>query len=53
MKDSIRDVMKKAIDSFPDTPFKEWCLQWPGQVVLAASNVYWTADVTEVSLDEA
>lgn len=49
MINSIREVMKKAIENYPLTAFKEWCLQWPGQVILAASNVYWTADVTKVS----
>lgn len=52
MINSIRDVMKKAIENYPLTAFKEWCLQWPGQVILAASNVYWTADVTKVSTND-
>lgn len=41
--------MENAIDAYHETSFKEWCVQRPGQVILAASNVYWTCDVTEVS----
>lgn len=48
MINSIRDVMEQAIESYPLTDFKKWCLQWPGQVILASSLVYWTADVTKV-----
>jgi len=49
MKISIREAMSLAVDSYPRTPFKQWCLSWPGQVILATSNIYWTAEVTQVS----
>lgn len=48
MKLSLQEVMQQAVEAYPVTPRKEWVLQWPGQVVLAASQVHWTAEVTQV-----
>lgn len=28
-------------------PREEWVLSWPGQVVIAGCQVYWTAEVSE------
>lgn len=50
MKDSLRDVSERAIKAYDETPFKEWCLRWPGQVILAVSNIYWTLEVTQVKI---
>ena len=52
MKFSLQEEMSRAIDSYPQLSFKQWCLRWPGQVVLATSNIYWTAEVTQVSSSE-
>ena len=43
---SLKDVMSKAVVAYTQDPRRDWVLQWPGQVVIAASTVYWTADVT-------
>ena len=32
-------------------PRPEWVLQWPGQVVIAGCQTYWTSEVSE-SLEE-
>lgn len=48
MKRSICDVIVKAVEDYSKIPFKEWCLHWPGQVVLATSSIYWTSEVTKV-----
>lgn len=48
MKLSLREVMEKAVRAYPKTKRSEWVLQWPGQIVLAASQIHWTADVTQV-----
>ncbi|XP_064605237.1 dynein axonemal heavy chain 3-like isoform X2 [Liolophura sinensis] len=47
MKLSLREVMVKAVDSYQKTKREEWVLQWPGQVVLASSQIHWTAQVTQ------
>ena len=44
--ESIRDHTLRAIETYPSSVREEWVLQWPAQVVLAASQVYWTQDVT-------
>ncbi len=45
MKLSLREVMSKAVEAYPRDPRNEWVLNWPGQVVLAASIVHWTTEV--------
>ncbi|XP_076804480.1 dynein axonemal heavy chain 3-like isoform X3 [Clavelina lepadiformis] len=52
MKLSIREETSRAVDAYPQFPFKQWCLQWPGQVILATSNIYWTAEVTQAIRDK-
>ncbi|XP_041348477.1 dynein heavy chain 3, axonemal-like isoform X2 [Gigantopelta aegis] len=47
MKLSLREVMIKAVISYPDMPRREWVLEYPGQIVLAASQVHWTGEVTD------
>ncbi|XP_078409866.1 dynein axonemal heavy chain 3-like [Cetorhinus maximus] len=47
MKRSLGEVMLQAITAYPDTSREEWVLNWPGQIVLASSIVYWTAAVTQ------
>ncbi|XP_052779096.1 dynein axonemal heavy chain 3-like isoform X2 [Mya arenaria] len=47
MKQSLREVSLKATDAYTKIPRREWVLQWPGQVVLAASQIHWTAEVTQ------
>ncbi|KAH3881436.1 hypothetical protein DPMN_005362, partial [Dreissena polymorpha] len=47
MKLSLKEVSLKATDGYGKTSRREWVLQWPGQVVLAASQIHWTAEVTQ------
>ena len=49
MKVSLREVSVKAVDAYCRIPRNEWVLQYPGQIVLAASQVHWTTEVTQVS----
>lgn len=44
---SLKDVMSKAVRVYVKEPRAKWVLEWPGQVVIAASTVHWTTDVTE------
>ena len=49
MKLSLKEEMTKAVKAYVEHPRKEWVTSWPGQIVLAASTVHWTAEVTQVS----
>ena len=43
---SLKDVMQEAVDAYVEVPRSKWVVEWPGQVVLAVSSIYWTMDVT-------
>jgi dynein heavy chain len=47
----VRDHMIRAVRAYPDTVRTQWMLDWPGQVVLNASQVHWTSE-TETALSE-
>uniref|UniRef100_A0A8C2TNL6 Dynein axonemal heavy chain 12 n=1 Tax=Coturnix japonica TaxID=93934 RepID=A0A8C2TNL6_COTJA len=48
----VEDVMLRSIHSVIDksrmTERKKWVLEWPGQVVLCVSQMFWTSEVHEV-----
>nr|XP_055037339.1 dynein axonemal heavy chain 3 isoform X1 [Misgurnus anguillicaudatus]XP_055037340.1 dynein axonemal heavy chain 3 isoform X1 [Misgurnus anguillicaudatus] len=43
---SIRDVIKQGMKQYPEVPRRQWVLQWPGQVVICASCIFWTSEVS-------
>ena len=45
MLKSIREVIIEASAAYLTTPRHEWVTQWPGQVVLFVSVMYWTEEV--------
>lgn len=45
MVKSVRDEIGKSWSSYKAHPRTEWVLKWPGQVILAVSQVFWTAEV--------
>lgn len=47
MKLSVKSVLRKAIVDYLKTSRKDWVQKWAGQVVIAASQVYWTKEVSE------
>ncbi|NXD64149.1 DYH1 protein, partial [Eolophus roseicapillus] len=47
MKASVRDNIERSIGVYPETPHTTWVLQWPGQVVIAGSQIFWTKEVSE------
>ncbi|XP_072525468.1 dynein axonemal heavy chain 12 isoform X2 [Salminus brasiliensis] len=42
---SIRDVINRSRLAYPETKRSQWVCEWPGQVVLCTSQMYWTLEV--------
>jgi dynein heavy chain len=47
MVESMQDVCRQGLEAYAATPRTSWVLQWPSQVVLAISAIYWTQEVSE------
>ncbi|XP_069761611.1 dynein axonemal heavy chain 3 isoform X2 [Narcine bancroftii] len=47
MLSSIKHVIKEGIANYVQLPRRKWVLQWPGQVVISVSSIYWTSEVSE------
>uniref|UniRef100_A0A3B4XBH6 Dynein heavy chain hydrolytic ATP-binding dynein motor region domain-containing protein n=1 Tax=Seriola lalandi dorsalis TaxID=1841481 RepID=A0A3B4XBH6_SERLL len=47
MKATLRDNIDRSLKVYPEHPRVEWVLSWPGQVVIAGCQVFWTAEVSE------
>uniref|UniRef100_A0A803VTG4 Dynein axonemal heavy chain 1 n=1 Tax=Ficedula albicollis TaxID=59894 RepID=A0A803VTG4_FICAL len=47
MKASVRDNIEKSTAVYPETPRTTWVLEWPGQVVIAGCQIFWTKEVSE------
>ena len=47
MKASLLQVTRESVVSYTTKPREEWILDWPGQVVIAGSQVHWTKEVTD------
>ncbi|XP_040015424.1 dynein heavy chain 1, axonemal [Xiphias gladius] len=47
MKATLRDNIDHSLKVYPEQPRVEWVLSWPGQVVIAGCQVFWTAEVSE------
>ncbi|MEQ2235692.1 hypothetical protein ILYODFUR_004863 [Ilyodon furcidens] len=47
MLKSVRHVIHQGVIEYAEVPRKKWVLQWPGQVVICASSIFWTSEVCE------
>lgn len=47
MMESMQEVCRQGLEAYVATPRASWVLQWPSQVVLAVSAIYWTQEVAE------
>lgn len=46
MVESVCEVVRQGVRAYATTPRAQWVLQWPGQVVLVVTAVFWTAATT-------
>ena len=52
MLTSLRHVIKESVAVYYNTPRDQWVLEWPGQVVLCGSSIFWTTEVSEAMKKE-
>ena len=45
MLNSVQNIIKLAYEAFTKTPREKWVLNWPGQVVIAVSQIFWTLEL--------
>ena len=47
MLSSVRKVTGESVEAYKATPRKRWVLEWPGQIAICVSSIFWTACVEE------
>nr|XP_023674913.1 dynein heavy chain 3, axonemal [Paramormyrops kingsleyae] len=47
MLSSMRAVIHDGVKEYVQVPRKKWVLKWPGQVVICASSIFWTSEVSD------
>ncbi|OHT02341.1 Dynein heavy chain family protein [Tritrichomonas foetus] len=47
MRETLKDILGKAVAEYPTLPRTEWVLNWPAQIVLCGAMIYWTKHVEE------
>jgi dynein heavy chain len=45
MIESLKKLGKDALLQYPSAKRTIWSTQWPGQIVLAISQIFWTTEV--------
>lgn len=48
MQSSVHQQVLSALKSYAETKREHWVLEWPGQVVICVSQIFWTREVNEV-----
>lgn len=47
---AVQDQCLKALTAYAITTREDWVVEWPGQVVLVVSSIYWTRATTQAIL---
>ncbi|KAJ3098250.1 Dynein heavy chain 3, axonemal [Phlyctochytrium planicorne] len=47
MQSSVHQQVSNALKAYAESPREKWVLEWPGQVVICVSQIFWTREVTE------
>ncbi|KAG2501733.1 hypothetical protein HYH03_000233 [Edaphochlamys debaryana] len=45
MVESVQEVCRRGVLGYPTVPREQWVLEWPGQVVLVVTAIFWTREV--------
>jgi dynein heavy chain len=53
MRDSLKDVLRKAFNAYAVTKRVDWVLRWPGQVVICIGSMYWTDETADAVRNSA
>nr|XP_036848129.1 dynein heavy chain 3, axonemal [Manis javanica] len=49
---SMREVIRLGIEEYVQVPRDQWVLQWPGQVVICVSSIFWTQEVSQALVEK-
>ncbi|XP_055994863.1 dynein axonemal heavy chain 3 [Sorex fumeus] len=49
---SLREVIRQGIEAYVKVPRNQWVLQWPGQVVICVSSIFWTKEVSNALVEK-
>ena len=52
MCDSVKAALKESVKDYLTTPRTEWVINWPGQIVIAGSQIYWTKEHEESMMSD-
>ncbi|XP_037670654.1 dynein heavy chain 3, axonemal isoform X2 [Choloepus didactylus] len=52
MLTSMREVIRLGIEAYAEVPRNLWVLQWPGQVVICVSSIFWTQEVSQALVEK-
>eukprot|EP00794_Sanderia_malayensis_P012733 gene12733-14038_t len=47
MRKSLKEILFDALQAYSEMDRKDWVLRWPGQIVIAGCQTYWTSEVSE------
>ncbi|XP_064448835.1 dynein axonemal heavy chain 3 [Mirounga angustirostris] len=48
---SMQEVIRLGIEAYVQFPRNQWVLQWPGQVVICVSSIFWTKEVSQALVE--